>query len=102
MRFRGSRTLHSPACQAGLRSLSTASSPGAFFRPVEVTQEGVAIVRIDGPKKMNTISFAMADAAKEMWMRDVHDNKDVKAVVFISAKEDNFIAGADIQDIKVS
>ena len=62
----------------------------------------MAIVRIDGPKKMNTISFAMADAAKEMWMRDVHDNKDVKAVVFISAKEDNFIAGADIQDIKVS
>lgn len=67
---------------------------------MEVTENGVAVVRIDGPKKMNTISFAMADEAKAMWMSEIHNNNNVKAVVFISAKEDNFIAGADIQDIK--
>ena len=52
------------------------------------------------PKAMNTISFAMAEEAKSLWMSEIHDNKAIKAVVFISAKPDNFIAGADIQDIK--
>jgi len=49
---------------------------------------------------MNTISFAFSAAAKKMWNADIANNDKVKAVVFISAKPDNFIAGADIQDIK--
>ncbi|GMH77125.1 hypothetical protein TrRE_jg4454 [Triparma retinervis] len=71
-----------------------------YFKPVEITDSGVAIVRLDGPKPMNTISFAMSAAAKKMWSENIADRSDVKAVVFISAKKDNFIAGADIQDIK--
>jgi enoyl-CoA hydratase/long-chain 3-hydroxyacyl-CoA dehydrogenase len=71
-----------------------------YFKPVEVTDSGVAIIRLDGPKAMNTISFAMSAAAKKMWNENIADRSDVKAVVFISAKKDNFIAGADIQDIK--
>jgi len=65
-----------------------------------VTASGVAIVRMDGPKAMNTISFEFSAAAKHMWATQIEPRSDVKAVVFISAKKDNFIAGADIQDIK--
>ena len=42
----------------------------------------------------------MSAAAKAMWNAEIAPRSDVKAVVFISAKSDNFIAGADIQDIK--
>mmetsp|Transcript_917 Transcript_917/g.1992 ORF Transcript_917/g.1992 Transcript_917/m.1992 type:complete len:780 (+) Transcript_917:38-2377(+) len=73
---------------------------GKYFKPVEVTPSGVAIVRLDGPKPVNTISFEMSAAAKAMWNAEIAPRNDVKAVVFISAKSDNFIAGADIQDIK--
>jgi enoyl-CoA hydratase/long-chain 3-hydroxyacyl-CoA dehydrogenase len=55
---------------------------------------------MDGPKAMNTISFEFSAAAKRMWATQIEPRSDIKAVVFISAKKDNFIAGADIQDIK--
>jgi enoyl-CoA hydratase/carnithine racemase len=71
-----------------------------FFRDVEVTPEGVAIIRFDGPKKVNSISFDMSKEARKMWETDVANNSDIKAVVFASGKPDMFIAGADIFDLK--
>jgi len=72
-----------------------------FFQNVEVTSEGVAIVRLDNrEKKVNTLSFALSDEAKIMWNSDIHNNTDIKAVIFTSAKPDTFIAGADIFDIQ--
>jgi len=71
-----------------------------FFQNVEVTPAGVAIIRFDNPdKKVNTLSFALMHEAKQMWKDDVHSNSAVKSVVFTSAKESGFIAGADIFDI---
>mmetsp|Transcript_26711 Transcript_26711/g.50621 ORF Transcript_26711/g.50621 Transcript_26711/m.50621 type:complete len:784 (-) Transcript_26711:46-2397(-) len=104
---RASYTQKSASLIAASRSFSAVpndalSKPDVskFFRPVEVTPTGVAIVRLDGPKAMNTISFEFSAAAKEMWSTEIAPRNDVKSVVFISAKKDNFIAGADIQDIK--
>ena len=71
-----------------------------YFTNVEMTPEGVAIVRFDCPKKVNSISFALSEEAKVMWRDEIENNPDVKAVVFSSAKPDMFIAGADIFDIK--
>ena len=72
-----------------------------YFRNVEVTASGVAVLRLDGPKKaVNTISFAMADEAKKLWAAEIENNSSVKAVVFASAKPGMFIAGADIFDIQ--
>ena len=45
---------------------------------------------------MNTISAGFQKDAEDIMMNKVVGNKDVKAVVFISSKSDNFIAGADI------
>lgn len=71
-----------------------------FFRNVEVTPVGVAVVRFDNPdKKVNTLSFELMREAKSMWEAEVHSNDAVRSVVFASAKESGFIAGADIFDI---
>jgi len=71
-----------------------------FFQNVEVTPSGVAIIRFDNPdKKVNTLSFALMHEAKSMWEHEIHTNNNIKSVVFTSAKESGFIAGADIFDI---
>ena len=78
-----------------LRHLS--SSDLKFFAGVpEVTKDGVAIIRLDNKsQKMNTLSPALQDEAKQLW-KELTAKHDVKAAVFISNKPDNFIAGADI------
>jgi len=71
-----------------------------FFQNVELTSDGVAVIRFDCPKSVNTISFALKDEAKQLWKKEIESNPAVKAVVFSSAKPGMFIAGADIFDIK--
>ena len=72
-----------------------------FFQNVEITDSGVAIIRFDDlGKKVNTISFALFDELKQLWNSEIHSNESVKAVIFTSAKEDCFVAGADIFDIQ--
>lgn len=71
-----------------------------YFQNVEVKENGVAVIRFDCPKAVNTISFAVKDEAKVLWKTDIEANANVKAVVFASAKPGMFIAGADIFDIK--
>jgi enoyl-CoA hydratase/long-chain 3-hydroxyacyl-CoA dehydrogenase len=71
-----------------------------FFQNIEMTPEGVAIIRFDGPKKVNSISFALSHEARRLWQDEIANNGEVKAVVFSSGKKDMFIAGADIFDIK--
>jgi len=79
----------------------TADRKYEFFTNIEFTPEGVAIVRFDCPKKVNSISFALSEEAKKLWKAEIETSSDVKAVVFSSAKPDMFIAGADIFDIKM-
>jgi len=78
----------------------TAERKYEFFTNVEFTPEGVAIIRFDCPKKVNSISFALSEEAQKLWGEEIESNADVKAVVFSSAKPGMFIAGADIFDIK--
>lgn len=78
----------------------TADRKYEFFTNVELTPEGVAVIRFDCPKKVNSISFALSEEAKGLWKSEIENNSEVKAVVFSSAKPDMFIAGADIFDIK--
>jgi len=72
-----------------------------FFQNVEFNNSGVATIRFDDlEKKVNTISFALFDDLKRLWNDEIHSNSSVNAVVFSSAKNDCFVAGADIFDIK--
>lgn len=79
------------------RSLSTREF--TYFDNFEV-KDGVGIIRFNGPKQMNTISGAMTGDAEKIFREHVLPNKEIKAIVFISSKPDNFIAGADIDMLK--
>jgi hypothetical protein len=50
---------------------------------------------------MNTISQGFQKEAEEIILKNVVGNKDIKAIVFISSKSDNFIAGADIDMVSL-
>lgn len=83
-----------------INSLSTAAPTTVrYFDDLEI-KEGVAIVRLNGPGKMNTISQGMQKESEALFREKIIPNKDIKAVVFISSKPDNFIAGADIDMLK--
>ena len=79
----------------------TAERKYEFFQNVDITPQGVAVVRFDNlTKPVNTISFNLANEAKQLWAQEIENNDAVKAVVFSSAKPGMFIAGADIFDIQ--
>ncbi|TFJ84157.1 hypothetical protein NSK_004629 [Nannochloropsis salina CCMP1776] len=84
-------------CPSFLKRASL-STRGQYFAPVEV-KDGVAIIRIDGPGKMNTIDDNFRQEIDALWTDKVANDASVKAAVIISAKPDNFIAGADIKFI---
>jgi hypothetical protein len=89
------RTLSSSP--AGVEKAATSSDArGKYFGPLEV-RDGVAIIRLDGPGKMNTLGDEIMAEAEKMWAEHIENNTSIKAAVFISSKPDNFIAGADIQ-----
>lgn len=70
-----------------------------YFDNFEI-KDDVAVVRFNCPGKMNTISAGMQADAEKIFKDHILSNKNIKAVVFISSKPDNFIAGADIDMLK--
>lgn len=64
--------------------------------------ENITPYRIDGPEKMNTISSDFRQEIEDIWSDQIADDPSVKAVVFISGKPDNYIAGADIRMISAT
>ncbi len=66
---------------------------------LNVRPDNVAVVAIDVPnEKMNTLKAEFATDVRAI-LKQIRDNKALRGVVFISAKPDNFIAGADINMI---
>ncbi|WP_086870985.1 fatty acid oxidation complex subunit alpha FadJ [Kosakonia pseudosacchari] len=66
---------------------------------LSVRPDNVAVVAIDVPnEKMNTLKAEFATEVRAI-LKQIRDNKSLRGVVFISAKPDNFIAGADINMI---
>lgn len=64
---------------------------------LELTKTGVALVIIDSPgDSMNTLKADFAARFSEVLDR-LDDDASVRAVVLASAKQDSFVAGADIQ-----
>ncbi|MGZ3594444.1 MAG: fatty acid oxidation complex subunit alpha FadJ [Syntrophales bacterium] len=63
-------------------------------------ENGVAVVWMDQPgEKVNKISIDLVDKFKTM-LDGLEADKAVRAIVLISRKPDNFIAGADIEKFK--
>lgn len=93
------------ACRRGAialryhRLLSSAKREYEYFDNFEM-KDGIGIIRLNGPGAVNTISPKMQDDVDKIFDDHVVGNKDLKGLVFISSKKDNFIAGADIDMIK--
>lgn len=67
---------------------------------VERRPDGVAVVVLDHPTKpVNTLSPAVVEEFNEK-VAPLLDEDDVRAMVVVSAKEDTFVAGADLELIE--
>ena len=61
--------------------------------------DNIAVITIDVPgEKMNTLKAEFGVQVRAI-LKQIRENKGLRGVVLISAKPDNFIAGADINMI---
>ena len=66
---------------------------------LNVRLDNIAVITIDVPgEKMNTLKAEFASQVRAI-IKQLRENKELRGVVFVSAKPDNFIAGADINMI---
>ena len=75
-----------------------AETEGAF--KFELKDNGVAFVAIDTPgQKVNILSSPVMQELNRL-LDEIGKRGDIRALVFISLKEDNFIAGANLDEIE--
>lgn len=64
-----------------------------------IDEEGIAVLEFDLPdKKVNLLSTPVLDRLEQI-IEELGERNDVKAALIVSAKEDVFIAGADVAEI---
>jgi 3-hydroxyacyl-CoA dehydrogenase/enoyl-CoA hydratase/3-hydroxybutyryl-CoA epimerase len=67
---------------------------------LEITKEKIAVITIDSPEaKVNKVSSAFLDEVAGD-IKKINDDKSIKGIVIVSGKEDNFVVGADIDELK--
>ncbi|WP_022834742.1 3-hydroxyacyl-CoA dehydrogenase NAD-binding domain-containing protein [Salisaeta longa] len=77
-----------------------ASASTASLLRFDTTDDGIATVWLDDPDaSVNKISEAVLDALTEAIAR-IEDTPEIRAAVFISGKDDSFVAGADLDMLK--
>eukprot|EP01084_Bolivina_argentea_P223040 377449_1 len=81
-------------------TIQTGALPHSTLQKPEVLGNGVAIIRIDGPGKVNTITSELPKEIEQMWQKHVVPDDRIKAVVLASDKPGSFIHGADIGMIR--
>ena len=63
---------------------------------VDVGEDRVEILRMDGPgESMNTLKVELAEQIESV-LQQINANSSIKGVVVISGKDNSFVAGADI------
>lgn len=70
-----------------------------FFDNVEI-KNNIALIRINGPDKMNVLDRNLFTDVYKLFENEIFGKKEIKGVVFLSSKPDNFIAGADVDMLK--
>ena len=64
------------------------------------TENNIAVVTLDQPgEKVNKLDESLIDAFRDL-LKKFRDDDDVEGIVLISGKENNFIAGADVEMLK--
>ena len=79
---------------------ATAVDLSTSLLTLDVDEDGIATVTIDDPDaSVNKISESMLEAFTEV-ISIVEEDSGIRGVVFISGKENSFIAGADLDMLK--
>lgn len=93
-------TKESLAVNSDVQPSSQGAQPShGQYLSLEVDNEGVATVWFDTPgKKVNLLSPTMLDQI-ELLLQEITVQQAIRAMIFASRKEDNFIAGADLVSI---
>jgi len=79
--------------------VATATKRNGAFK-LEELESGVAFLIFDLKNEKVNILSSKVMTELNSWLDELHTRTDIKALVIMSAKEDNFIAGADIAEIK--
>ena len=67
---------------------------------LEIAKEGIAVIVIDCPdSKVNKISSGLLNEVADN-LQTISNDQKIKGMVIISGKEDNFVVGADIDELK--
>lgn len=70
------------------------------YLTLEKTKDGIAVITIDCPEgKVNKVSSGLLDEVAGI-LNDISSDKSIKGMVIASGKEDNFVVGADIDELK--
>lgn len=70
------------------------------YLTLEKTKEKIAVITIDCPGgKVNKVSSGFLDEVAGI-LDDIKNDESIIGVVIVSAKEDNFVVGADIDEVK--
>ncbi len=70
------------------------AAPSYFRR--EVDADGVAILTLDGPGPVNTLSEGL-NAEMDRLITEIEADPKIRAVLLVSGKKDSFLAGADLE-----
>src|SRR5271170_7920340 len=82
-----------------MSATETSVSRGTYV-DMEIQSNGVAVISFDVPdSKLNVLSETLMRKLEQI-INEVENAKNIKGVVFISRKKDNFIAGADVTAIE--
>jgi 3-hydroxyacyl-CoA dehydrogenase/enoyl-CoA hydratase/3-hydroxybutyryl-CoA epimerase len=66
----------------------------------EIKDNGVGVITLDYPaEKINKLSSHIFLELEEL-LKDISKNMEIKCLLFVSAKKDSFIVGADIHELK--
>lgn len=70
------------------------------YLTLEKTKEGIGVIIIDCPdSKVNKVSSGLLNEVGEA-ISDIKKDRNIKGLVIMSGKQDNFVVGADIDELK--
>ncbi len=69
------------------------------FIQVDTTPEKILVITVNCPGKVNKVSGALLDEINAL-VEEMEKGTDARGLVIISGKDDNFVVGADIDEVK--